>query len=345
MYTFVGVEKFPLGFRRKNSVMVLRRARGWRGGILRDMKQTLRMADEIETRTDEILATWRESVPSDSENSDTFELLCRDIERVTLVFVEFMRSPESVETFSRGGATQALVREISVHQHALGRDAVGVIGDFAALRRAVFETVERHIDFEDVNGVEVARFFVKMIAASDWVTSVSLEAFEEIVREKMREALGRAAATDLVTGLPNSDLLNRLLLPNLVSEHERFSLAIFDVADFSDTIAQGKVKRARRALRRLAETVLEVAPESAVCARFGDDEVCVVLPEGTGEMAYRLAEDVLERLKSEKKGFDVDVGVSEYPAHGATAGAVSGAALKALKMAKRVGGGGIMVAH
>jgi len=308
------------------------------------VEQTLRIADEIEHRINEIVEVWRANVSPHSDDKP-FELLTEDIKRVTTVFVEFLRSPEGVATFTRGGNTHALVREISAHQHNLGRDAVGVIEDFAALRRAVFGTVESHIDFEDMNGSEVAGFFGKMLAASDWVTSAALQAFEDIDREKMQEALGRAAATDLVTGLPDSDLFNRLLLPDIVSSTQRFAIAIFDVADFSETVAQGKVKKARRVIRRLAEAVSNTAPDHAVCARLGDDEICVVLPESTAESAYQLSEDVLERLRGEKNSFEIDVGVSEYPLHGETGSAVVSEAVKALKMAKRLGGGGIMVAH
>lgn len=308
------------------------------------MEPTLYIADEIESRIGEVVETWRGSVPLDP-NVEASELLRKDIERVTRVFVEFLRSPETIGTFSRGGATQALVREICAHQHNLGRDAVGVIEDFAVLRRAVFRTVEHHVDFEGMNGADVAVFFGKMVAASDWVTSAALEAFEDAERERMREALGQAAATDLVTGLPNVDLFNRLLLPNVAASAESFAVAIFDVANFSETVAQGKVKKARRTIQRLAEVVRDAAPSDAVCARFGDDEVCVVLPEGTAEDAYRLSEVVLERIGDHKQSFEVDVGVSEYPTHGESGGAVLTAAVGALRMAKRLGGGGIMVAH
>jgi hypothetical protein len=41
----------------------------------------------------------------------------------------------------------------------------------------------------------------------------------------------------------------------------------------------------------------------------------------------------------------VDVGVAEYPAHGTGLGQLMGETLKALKMAKRVGGSGIVVAR
>ena len=43
--------------------------------------------------------------------------------------------------------------------------------------------------------------------------------------------------------------------------------------------------------------------------------------------------------------FEVDVGVAEYPAHGTSAEELMAETLKALKMAKRVGGSGIVIAR
>jgi diguanylate cyclase (GGDEF)-like protein len=196
-----------------------------------------------------------------------------------------------------------------------------------------------------MSGEDVAAFFVKLIQASDWVTEHGLEAFEATARREMEQALGRAAATDLVTGLPDRDQLNRLLLPAAVREHEAFSVVVFDVVNFTETVAEGKLGRARELLSRLAETIRETAPEDAVCARFGDDEVCAILPGSTAEDAYQLAELVSSRLREGPDGFDLDAGVAEYPTHGADAGHLMAETLKALKMAKRVGGGGIVVAH
>jgi diguanylate cyclase (GGDEF)-like protein len=161
----------------------------------------------------------------------------------------------------------------------------------------------------------------------------------------MEQALGRATATDLVTGLPDRDQLNRLLLPQAIDSYERFSVAVFDVAGFTETVAAGKVKRARKVLRTLAGAVQESSPQGSAFARFGDDEVCVILPGESAEGGYRLAELVLRRLAEGPAEFEVDVGVVEYPAHGTDPGELMGEILKALKMAKRVGGSGIVVAR
>jgi GGDEF domain-containing protein len=70
----------------------------------------------------------------------------------------------------------------------------------------------------------------------------------------MTNALGREAATDLLTGLPDRDLFNRRLLPRAFEEHDRVALVV-DIVDFSDTVA---------AVLRLADAVGEAVSEEAV---------------------------------------------------------------------------------
>jgi len=302
-----------------------------------------RISERINDDLAGILSCWKRS--RGRLDDEVGERMVAGMEGLVSAFVGFLQSPDTVETFSRGGASRALVAGIAETQHELGRDAVGVIADYAVLRRCVWRSVEEGVELSEVPGGEVARFFAKLMQASDWATETGLEAFDAIVRREMEQALGRAAATDLVTGLPDRDQLNRLLLPQAVASNERFSVAVFDVADFTETVAAGRVKRARRVLRRLAQAVQECAPENAVHARFGDDEVCVILPGESSEGAYRVAERVLSLLASDPGDFEVDVGVAEYPAHGTSPGEIMAETLKALTMAKRVGGSGIVVAR
>ena len=313
-------------------------------GYTGNVESSSRIPEEIRNKTSEILALWRENRVEEPEPEAASRLTER-MERMVAVFADFLQSPDSVETFTQGGKIRSLVREISSCQHELDRDAVGIIEDFAVLRRAVWRSVEGSVDLHTLDGAEVARFFTKMLQASDWVTEAGLEAFEATVREEMQEAVGQAAATDLLTGLPDRERFNRLLLPQAIESHEKFSLVVFDIADFSDTVAEGEIDQARNALRSLAEAVADSVHEEAVCARFGDDEVCALLPGLGGEEAYQVSESVLERLVAEELDFEVDVGVAEYPSHGADADKLVRASLEALSIAKRVGGSGIVVAR
>lgn len=291
-----------------------------------------------------IARSWREE-RRETGGDESSERMVEMMAELTGIFAGFLESPRGVEGFSRGGEIRSMVARIADGQHDLGRDAVGVIEDFSVLRRCVWNSVEEGVDFAGMPGEEVAAFFVKLIQASDWVTEHGLEAFETTAQREMEQALGRAAATDLVTGLPDRDQLNRLLLPAAVREHDSFAVVVFDVVNFTEIVAEGKLGRAREILSRLAETIEAAAPEDAVCARFGDDEVCAILPGSTAEDAYQLAERVASALREAPDGFDLDAGVAEYPAHGSDAGGLMSETLKALKMAKRVGGGGIVVAH
>jgi diguanylate cyclase (GGDEF)-like protein len=308
------------------------------------MESASRIPDRIDDDVAGILACWQASRGGEDEDG-AYDRTLAGMEELVSVFVGFLRSTEAVGTYSRGGATRALVQQIAQYQHDLGRDAVGVIEDFSVLRRCIWRSVEVGVDLSGLHGAEVSGFFAKLMQASDWLTEAGLEAFEAIVRREMEQAVGRAAATDLVTGLPDRDQFNRLLLPRVIDSHEKFCVAVFDVVNFTEIVAAGKVKRARKILRALAEAVQESSPEDSVVARFGDDEVCAIVPGVTGEGGYRLAERVLGRLAEAGANFEVDVGVAEYPAHATGAGELMGETLRALKMAKRVGGGGIVVAR
>lgn len=302
------------------------------------------IVDRIRQDLPGIAKSWREERREFGEDAPSASMVAR-MEELTSVFAGFLESPAGVEDFSLGGEVRALVARIADDQHALGRDAVGVIEDFSVLRRCLWRSVEGGVDLSQASGSEVAGFFVKLLQASDWVTEKGLEAFEETAMREMERALVRAEATDLVTGLPEREQFNRLLLPAAVRDHERFALLVFDVVDFTETVAEGKLGRARAVLRRLAETIEEVAPETAVCARFGDDEVCAILPDSNSEDAFRVAERVSARLAEDPDRFEVDAGVAEYPAHGTDPSELMAEMLKALGLAKRVGGGGIVVAR
>lgn len=314
------------------------------GGILINMDSASLISERVESDRAAIARAWRGSRRGD-EGDERYLRLVGDIESLILVFAEFLRSSESVETFSRGGETRAMMAGVARRQYEFGRDAVGVIEDFRALRRCVYGSVAESVDFAGFDGGEVARFFGKLLQAYDWVTEKGLEEFEKITHEKIEEELGEAAATDLVTGFPGRDLFNRVLLPKAVSSGGAFSLAVFDIAHFTGMIADGRVADARRVLYKLSEAVKEAAPDGSVFARFGDDEVCAVLPGANGEAAYKIAEKVIELVSGEPEGFEVDVGVAEYPERASDAGELVGEVMHALSMAKRAGGGGIVVAR
>ncbi|TCJ16802.1 diguanylate cyclase [Rubrobacter taiwanensis] len=311
-------------------------------------------AEIITRRREEILDLWeaklRETVSATGWAGPPEGRLRGYFGELLDVFVEFLRSPETVETFSREGRTRALVERVARHQGELGRDAVQVVSDYMLLRRAVWEVVGRELELGGRSGEEVARFFGKTMAAMDWAIGAGAEAFNAIQLAAFEDELGQARATDLITGLPDRDSLNRKLLPRAMREHRRLSLAVFDLDRFSETVALAGVGQARAALVLLAETVRKSAPEGALCARFGDDEICVILPGMDSEQAYGVAEEVLENIASlpeREKPWELNVhaGIAEYPVHGRDVNQLLYEVTRAMRLAKRVGGSGIMIAR
>ena len=124
------------------------------------MESTSHIPDRIGQDLPKIIASWREVRRGDIEDG-AYSRLTTAMEQLVSVFIEFLRSPDSVETFSQGGAVHGLVAEIAEAQHELGRDGVGVIEDFAVLRRCIWRTVEKGVDLPALGGGEVAAFFLK----------------------------------------------------------------------------------------------------------------------------------------------------------------------------------------
>ncbi len=307
------------------------------------MRDAAGIAEGLRAGTPEVLAAWRRD--RGGIDGDAAGRLVEEVARLLEIFAEFLRSPEPLEGFSREGSTRAMVTKISAIQHDLGRDAVGVIEDYATLRRCVWRFVEGRTDLSTIDGGEVARFLLKLMQAADWVTERGLAEFERIARAQMESDLGRATATDLLTGLPDRELFNRWLLPQAVEDHERLALVVFDLVNFSETVAGGNFQRGREVLLGLVEAVEKSTPEGALRARFGDDEICVLLPATNPEEAYAIAETVLDNLARSPEGPRADAGVAGYPEHGNNPGELVASVLWALKTAKRVGGGGIVVAR
>jgi GGDEF domain-containing protein len=96
--------------------------------------------------------------------------------------------------------------------------------------------------------------------------------------------------------------------------------------------------------KAVEEALAESKTEGASCSRFGDDEICVILPRLEEEGAYDFAERVLGHIAGSDVEFEVDVGIAEYPVHAVDPARLIQETERALSMAKRVGGRGIVVA-
>jgi hypothetical protein len=124
------------------------------------MERASRIPDWIDEDVVGIVSCWQTRRGGEDEDHDR---MLAGMEELVSVFVGFLRSSETVATYSRGGATRALVERIAGCQHELGRDAVGVIEDFVVLRRCIWRSVESGVDLAELHGAEISGFFAKLM--------------------------------------------------------------------------------------------------------------------------------------------------------------------------------------
>jgi two-component system, cell cycle response regulator len=158
------------------------------------------------------------------------------------------------------------------------------------------------------------------------------------------ESLRELAVRDELTGLPNRRAFEAALAEELERARRfgrEFGLVLADVDRFKDVndregheAGDGVLREVARRLRGATRTVDRLA-------RFGGDEVALLLPETNGVEAAAVARRVVECIGREPfpggRAVTLSVGVAVYPLDGADRESLFSAADRALYAAKRAG--------
>lgn len=165
---------------------------------------------------------------------------------------------------------------------------------------------------------------------------------------RLHARVRRQATTDELTGLANHRTLQRVLAEQL-SGGERFaprlSLLLLDIDDFKAVNDSWGHQQGDRVLRAVGEVLASRCRAIDRPARYGGEELAVVLPRTDAAGAARMAEDLraaVEALEVPQPGgppvrVTVSVGTATSPECGTTPSALVAAADAALYGAKRSG--------
>ena len=156
----------------------------------------------------------------------------------------------------------------------------------------------------------------------------------------------RQAITDSLTGLFNrryfEDILSREL--HRAKRHKReLSIALVDVNDFKKYNDVFGHQAGDEALATLGEAIRKSVRSTDIAARYGGDEIVIILPETPLDQAYslfsgRITEGIeagFARIAKKKTLLSVSMGIAFYPRDGKNARELILAADKALLAAKK----------
>ncbi|MFL9456354.1 MULTISPECIES: diguanylate cyclase [Nostocales] len=165
---------------------------------------------------------------------------------------------------------------------------------------------------------------------------------------KLREALQQQSTRDPLTGLFNRRYLDEFLEREIYrAERKQYSVGIImiDVDHFKGFNDVYGHEAGDTVLRELGIFLKQQIRQADIACRYGGEEFLIILPETTLETCFERAEQIREGVKhldlqyrhQSLSRISLSLGVSLFPMHGLTPGAVIQAADSALYCAKQSG--------
>lgn len=136
---------------------------------------------------------------------------------------------------------------------------------------------------------------------------------------KMDEVVNQKNDEDTLTGLKNhrsfqDELQNQLEIAK--NESQPLSVIIFDINDIARINREKGHARGDEVIKHISKKIEENIRKNDVAARYGGDEIAVILPDTDGEEAFYLAE-YLNYTTTCNSNFDekinLSIGIANYP--------------------------------
>lgn len=148
----------------------------------------------------------------------------------------------------------------------------------------------------------VGLLYLENNRASGTFTSERIETLEIIcLAAAGRLELSVKAATDGLTGLYNHDYFQNMLAQELLQSQRQLrnlSLLLIDIDHFKKFNDQWGHQIGDVVLKKVAQSIRDTCRKSDVVARYGGEEMAVILPETSSEMAAIVAERIRKNVES-----------------------------------------------
>ena len=169
-----------------------------------------------------------------------------------------------------------------------------------------------------------------------------------IIKSRDFEHQYKLATTDGLTDLYNHRYFQeqiRMHIENSKRYQTEFSLIIIDIDYFKKFNDNFGHQSGDAVLRQVAQTLKRNVRATDIVCRYGGEEMSIILPNTSKEVAYSTAEKICERVASRKfklsngkeAGVTISLGVSTFPHDGANAEEIIESADKRLYEAKNSG--------
>ena len=187
------------------------------------------------------------------------------------------------------------------------------------------------------------------------LSMLALQAAQAVVRTRLYEQSERLATTDGLTGLLNRRTFNAQLLGRL-REAQRYnrplSLLLLDIDHFKKVNDTHGHPAGDAVLRGVAQVAQTQARETDIVARYGGEEMVLILPETDARGAHAIAERLRKAVEAAAHPTErgslrvtVSIGVSTWPGGGDGAEGLVESADKALYRAKQAGRNRVFAAN
>ncbi|UCF70092.1 MAG: GGDEF domain-containing protein [candidate division WOR-3 bacterium] len=171
--------------------------------------------------------------------------------------------------------------------------------------------------------------------------------FEEIEKfvRKSRKRLATLVHADKLTGLYNRQYFDRIApqeIKKAKAARRQLSVLFIDLDHFKDINDQHGHRVGDEVLRAIAWLIQKACRKTDLVARYGGEEIVVVLPNTNGRDAGKIAEEIRGIIESQSKGrlnipVTVSIGFATFPGDGKDLSSILDHADKALYQAKASG--------